>query len=141
MKTEYIDTGKISYEFRHYPLSFHPNAQKAGEAAECVNEQNNDFFWEYHDTLFKNQTSWENQAAEQALASFATYATEVGVNAGTFTECISSNKFAQKVKDDFEVGQKAGVNGTPSFFINGNLTVGAQPFEAFKTAIENALKS
>src|SRR3989344_1757621 len=59
LKKDYIDTGKIAFGFRHYPLSsIHPNAQKAGEATECANEQGK--FWEYHDLLFQQQNGWAN---------------------------------------------------------------------------------
>ena len=58
IKKEYIDTGKAKLYFRQYPLSFHPNAQKAAEASECANEQGK--FWAYHDQLFQNQAGWEN---------------------------------------------------------------------------------
>lgn len=59
LKKDYIDTRKIQFTYRHFPLrSIHANAQKAGEAAECANEQGK--FWQYHDTLFQQQNTWEN---------------------------------------------------------------------------------
>lgn len=61
IKTEYVNTGKAKLAFRHYPLSFHPNAQKAAEASECANEQGQ--FWKYHDILFNSQQAWENLPA------------------------------------------------------------------------------
>ena len=68
IKREYIDTGKVAFYFRHYPLtSIHPNAQIAAEATECANEQGK--FWQFHDMLFTNQESWANLPQSQAQAT------------------------------------------------------------------------
>ncbi len=138
IKKEYIDTGKAKFAYRHYPLPFHQNAQKAAEASECANEQN--AFWKYHDLLFQKQTEWENQSVSDAAVSFAKYASDVGLNPSQFESCLSSSKFANIVKEDMDAGQKAGVSGTPTLFVNGKAVVGAQPFTSFKTAIDEELK-
>jgi protein-disulfide isomerase len=66
IKAQYIDTGKVRYMFRHFPLSFHSEAELAAQAAECAGEQGK--FWEMHDTLFANQSEWAGSAdAEAAL--------------------------------------------------------------------------
>lgn len=130
IKANYIDTGKVRMVFRHYPLPFHTNAQKAHEAALCADDQGQ--FWEYHDTLFANQQSL-------GVAALKQYAVTLGLNAATFNECLDSGKYAQAVQDDLAAGSAAGVSGTPSFFVNGQLVVGAQPYSAFQQAIEAAL--
>lgn len=139
LRNDYVKTGKIKFAYRHYPLSFHQNAHKAAQASECASEQQK--FWEYHDLLFKNQDVWANQSATQAAATFGLYATELGLDATQFDTCLQTEKYKEKVDEDFAAGNKAGVSGTPTTFINGKSIVGAQPYEAFKTEIETALKS
>lgn len=141
IKKDYVDTGKIKLVVKDFPLTaIHPFAQKASEAANCANDQGK--FWEIHDTLFKNQ---------QALTidDLKKYAGDLGLNSGTFASCLDSGKFADKVKNSVTEGEKVGVRGTPASFVgrlSGNIAKqatsisGAQPFEAFKTAIDAALK-
>ncbi|MEK7558797.1 MAG: DsbA family protein [Patescibacteria group bacterium] len=133
---DYVDTGKIKFAYRQYPIAqLHPNAEKASEASECANDQ--DKFWDYHDLLFKEQTAWAN--LPDPTSQFSTYATQVGLDKGAFESCMSSGKFKDVVAKDLQDGGAAGVNGTPTFFINGVSLVGAQPYDAFKTAIDAEL--
>ena len=127
---------KIRYIFRDYPLPMHNHAQEAAEASRCAGEQGK--FWEYHDKLFVEQAIWT--ALATTTESFNNYATTLGLNAGQFSSCLSSGKYKEEVKNDAALGQKVGVSGTPSFFINGRQLVGAQPYEAFKTIIEEELQ-
>lgn len=139
LKKEYVDSGKANISFRHLPLvSIHPNAQKAAEASECANEQSK--FWEMHDKLFTTQDTWSAQAAETASASFTSYAGELGLNTDQFSTCLTSGKFAEAVTKDSADAAAAGATGTPAFFINGYILVGAQPFANFKTEIDKYLQ-
>lgn len=138
LKEKYIDTGKVKLAFRHYPLtSIHPNAKKAGEAVECANEQNK--FWEYHDLLFVNQEAWSPLSDTEAVNSFVNYSGELGLDSAQFRNCLDTNKYAKRVEDDLAAGVKAGVDGTPAFFINGWRLTGAQPFASFEEFIEQEL--
>ena len=130
IKSEYIDTGKVKLIYRDYPLGFHANAQKAAEAAECAGEQGK--YYEMHDKLF-------DEGVNGGVSSFKQYAKEIGLNAGEFNECLDSGEMASEVQKDFQDGQRAGVRGTPTFFINGQYLSGAQPFEVFKQVIEEKL--
>jgi protein-disulfide isomerase len=130
LKSEYIDTGKVRLVYRDFPLGFHPNAQKAAEAAECADEQGK--FWEMHDKIFANQ-----QAI--AVANLKQYAKDLGLDSSKFDSCLDSDKYASEVQKDYQDGTAAGVSGTPSFFINGQLVVGAQPYSVFKQAIDAEL--
>jgi protein-disulfide isomerase len=129
---EYGD--KIQIIWRNFPLPFHDKAQKAAEAAREVFEQGgSDKFWAYHDMLFGNQ---------QALTpdDLVKYAGQVGVNAGKLKAALDSDKHKARVQADIDAVNKSGARiGTPSFFINGKLLQGAQPFPAFKAAIDKAL--
>lgn len=137
---DYVQTGKVKFAFRHFPLtSIHPNAQKASEAAECANEQGNKF-WAYHDLLFKNQDTWSTKAAADAAVDFATYAGQLGLDTAKFNSCLSSDKYKQNVDDDTAAGVAAQVDGTPTFFINGNRVVGALPYADFQKTIDEQLK-
>lgn len=126
----YVDTGKASYEFRHFPLSFHQYAQKAAEATECAGEQGK--FWEYHDILFANQANLDAD-------SLKAYAVNLGLDATKFDTCLDSGKYEDKITEDMNYCAGKGVSGTPSFIINGQLLVGAQPYSAFQQVIESAL--
>ena len=130
IKEEYIDTGKVRFVFRDFPLSFHENAQKASEAAECADEQGK--FWEYNEILFKNQD-------KLAVSDLKDYAKGLGLDETEFNSCLDSGKMASEVAKDMSEGQAYGVKGTPAFFINGKLISGAQPLSAFKQAIDAAL--
>jgi len=120
--SKYIDTGKVKLVYRDFPLSFHQNAQKAGEAAECAGEQGK--YYDMHDLLFEKGVSG-------GVSAFKQYAKEIGLK--------TTGEMAGEVRKDFTDGQRAGVQGTPAFFIDGKLISGAQPFPAFEAAIEAAL--
>jgi len=138
LKTDYVDTGKIKFLYRHYPLTaIHPNAMKAAIASECANDQ--DKFWDYHDKLFQGQTEWETLANAAAVAKFKEYAITLGLNSGSFDSCLDSDKFKDQVDKDLSDGTAVGVNGTPATFVNGILISGAVPFDQFKTAIDAEL--
>jgi protein-disulfide isomerase len=127
---QYIDTGKVKFVYRDFPLNFHPNAQKAGEAAECADDQ--DKFWEMHDILFENGVAGGSD-------TFKGYAADLGLDTDAFDECLDSGKYADEVQKDLADGSALGVSGTPAFFINGVFISGAQPFEVFQQVIEQEL--
>ncbi len=122
--------GKVRLVFRHFPLEFHKNAEKAAEAAMCANDQGK--FWEYHDVLFKNQQTLE-------IPQLKDHAKEVGLDGTSFGACLDSGKYKKAVDEDMAAGQKVGVSGTPAFFINGVMLSGAQPFDEFKKVIDQEL--
>lgn len=142
IKTKYVDTGKVKIVFRHFPLSFHQNAQKAAEAAECANRQGK--FKEYHDVLFKNG---KGDGAGLAVDDLKKYADQLGLNNGTlgfgsnkFNTCLDKGETSEAVKKDMADAGAVGISGTPSFVLNGSKIVGAQPYANFEAAIEAALK-
>jgi protein-disulfide isomerase len=122
---------KVRWVFRHFPLDFHAQAEKAGEAAACAGEQGR--FWEMHDLL------WANSAKLQ-VADLKAHAATLGLDAPGFGECLDSGRHAGLVRADLEAGQGYGVSGTPAFFVNGRPLVGAQPFEAFAQVIDDELQ-
>lgn len=127
---QYVDTGKAKIIFRDFPLSFHQNAQKAAEAAECAGEQ--DKFYEMHDILFE-------QGVTGGVASYKQMASDLSLNTAEFNTCLDGGEMAGEVQADFADGQRLGVRGTPGFLINGQLVSGAQPFSVFAQAIDAQL--
>jgi protein-disulfide isomerase len=141
IKQQYIDTGKVKYVVRDFPLSIHPNAPKASEATECAEDQSK--FWEMHDILFQKQSEWSNAANVSDI--FKRYATDLGLNANAFNTCLDSGKYDAEVKKDFADGSAAGISGTPGFWIigkdgKGEMLSGAQPFASFQAAFERYLQ-
>jgi protein-disulfide isomerase len=125
--------GKVRLSYRDFPLrEIHPNADGAAVAARCAGEQGK--FWEYHDLLFKNRNQLDP-------ASLKGHAHTLKLDENQFGKCIESGKFRQSVQEDLDAGMKAGVSGTPGFFINGVALSGAQPLSAFEEIIDSELKS
>jgi len=132
LKENYVDTGLVRYVFKDFPLtSIHPQAQLAAEAARCAGEQN--AYLEMHDALFGNQNQWSGQA--NTVDFFVSYAEQIGIEPTPFTECLESHRYQKAVEDDLNEGIDFGVRGTPTFFINGMIFVGAQPLNAFDQMI------
>jgi protein-disulfide isomerase len=98
----------------------------------CANDQGK--FWEYHDVLFKSQDKLMPDDLKQ-------HAQSIGLDAAKFDQCLSSGKYAEVVKKDMAAGSKAGVTGTPAFFINGMMLSGAQPLDEFKRLIDAELSA
>lgn len=149
IKSNYIDTGKLKLVYRDFIAvpSHNPLATSEAMAAQCAKEQGGDLaYFKYHDEIFKRTTSNGNGLA---LTMLPVIAKELGLNAATLQKCLDSNKFKSEVEKDIVDARKAGVNGTPTFFvgksspdgiIDGTMIVGAQPFSAFKAIIDEALK-
>ena len=120
--------------YRHYPLSFHPEAQKSAEAVECAGKVGGgDAFWKMHDELFANQ-------ATLGRSLYTDLAKKIGLNAGNFDKCLDGGEMAEKVANDLAEGSAAGVEGTPATFVNGTLVSGAVPYAELKQRIDAALK-
>jgi len=142
----YVKTGKVYFVYHSMGNFVSDNinksqgtasteSQDAAEAAYCAGDQNK--FWEYHDTLYTNWNG-ENQGGfvRKRLDAFAQ---TLGLDMPAFKACMDSSKYASQVSQDGADGLKAGVQGTPSFVINGKLVEGALPFDSFKQEIDAAL--
>lgn len=126
---------QVRFVWRNYPLPFHQDAALAAEAAMEVHAQGGDArFWAYHDLLFANQRALDRPNLE-------TYAQQVGgINMARFRAALDNRTHRAAVDADIAAVANSGARiGTPSFFINGRLVQGAQPFEAFRTAIDREL--
>jgi len=142
IEKEYVDAGKMKHVFMDFPLSFHQNAQKASEAANCAADQGK--FWQMHDRLFANQ----NALGKDDLSR---HAVALGLDMPKFKECLDAGKHSGEIKRETAEGQKAGVTGTPAFVLgfvesDGKVKavkkiVGAQPYNSFKSAIDQMLSA
>ena len=135
MKQEYIDTGKVRLVYRHFPV-LGAESVRAAEASECAGEQGR--FWEYHDILFEN-VKGENVGSfsEENLKSFAGV---LGLDMEQFNSCLSSRKYLERVRQDFRDGQLLGVQGTPTFLIDGETIRGLQDYEEYRNIIDRLLQ-
>jgi protein-disulfide isomerase len=121
---------QIRFVYRDLPLPMHPEAIPAAEAAHCAGEQG--VYWMYHDALFSGRYSLGRSAYEQ-------YAIELGLDTVAFTACLDDRRYQNEVKIDAADATRVGLNGTPSFVINGRIMIGALPYADFKTIIDEEL--
>lgn len=120
----------VAWVFRHFPLSFHPEAQPAANAAECASEQGK--FWEFTDALYENQDSI-------SADYYGKVADQLGLKRSQFDECVKTKKYQSVIDADTASGRAAGVNGTPATFIDGQLISGAVPLDSFTSLIDAAI--
>jgi len=143
LKKQYIDSGKVRFISRAFPFSFHPSARPAAIASLCAQEQGK--FWEFRDKMFSEQMKKEADPSAVAVtitfgvADIKAWAASSGLNTQQFNSCLDTEKYGARVDADTAAGSSFGVDGTPSFFINGTQVVGAQPFSEFKKVIDDLL--
>lgn len=144
LKTAYLDSGKVKYVMREFPIeSIHPAAMQASQAALCAGEQ--DRYWEMHDLIFENQQ-------QLRLRDFVQHADALDMDEDDFEDCVESGRYEEQVRNDLALGSRLGVRGTPSFFVGltdpedpekviaSRFIRGAQPYQVFQQAIEELLK-
>jgi protein-disulfide isomerase len=132
----YIDKGQIKYVMKHFPLNIHPQAPGAALASECALEQGK--FWEMHDQLFQTQENWSGNPAY--LDNFKKLAVNLGLNSEQFNQCLDGKTYQSNVDKDYQEGLTKAVRGTPTFYINDQLIVGAQDTKVFTDTIDQLLK-
>ncbi len=131
IEERYIRSGNVRFVYRHLAVLGEASVQ-AAQAASCAHDQGK--FWEYHDKLFSS-------AAPLAYTSsrLKRYAGEIGLDEKMFAGCLDSNKHAERVEAETILGHALGASGTPAFLINGQLLIGAHPFETFRRALDGLL--
>ncbi len=141
---EYIETGKVLFVYKDFPLSFHPMAPVYAEAARCAGDQKK--YWEMHDKIFNEQEKkGQGTVFDYTKDDVKKWAQDLSLNASSFNSCLDTGKYASAVQANEAEGAGVGVGGTPSFVIGkadgtGKLIVGAQPYSVFKSAIDSILK-
>jgi protein-disulfide isomerase len=123
--------GKVRFVYRNFPLTrLHPHAQLAAQAVEAAGFQGK--FWEYHDALFEHQGTWSGMSDAGARGQFSAYAAELGLDAARFASDIDSPAVARRIQTDVDGALASGVNGTPTFYINGTVMPSPQSYDQFK---------
>ena len=138
LKRNYIDTGKVRFISRDFPLDFHPQAMPAAKAVRCAADQGK--FWELRLALLRN-------AAKLSPAFITSAAADLKLDMKTFATCIAGTQHDARIKADMDAARSIGVEGTPSFLLGrtagaslqGFVIVGAQPYEAFDVKIKELL--
>jgi protein-disulfide isomerase len=115
----YVHTGTARFVFHDFPLSQHPHAFLASRAARCALDQGSEYYWPYHDLLFRHQASW-SPSPGPPLGDFESYAEEIGLDGGEFEGCLNSDRFAEVVTANVQLGTELGVSGTPTLYVSGN---------------------
>jgi protein-disulfide isomerase len=123
---------KVRLVYRDFPLPMHAKAPKAAEAAHCAGDQGK--YWDMHERLFAANGKID-------VPELKKYAGELKLDTAKFDKCLDSGEKAKLVEANKKAGEDAGVTGTPAFFINGHPLSGAQPFDAFKTIIDQELSA
>jgi protein-disulfide isomerase len=120
----------VQFVFRHFPLDVHPHAWQAAEAAEAAAAQG--MFWEMHDLLYANRDALETDDVRG-------YAEQLGLDVDYFTQELEQDTFTDRVQEDILSGARSGVNGTPTFFINGERYDQQWDADILRTALEDAM--
>lgn len=133
----YIVSGKVKLEFRHFPLQQHePGASLAAQASECAADQGR--FWSYHDRVFQATSSGPNAFLMERLID---YALELEMDGGTFTSCMTNQTHLLTISESLQAARAAGHNSTPTVLVDGVPVANPLDYEAVSAAIENQLSS
>jgi protein-disulfide isomerase len=128
-----IADGEAVFVYYDFPLtSIHDYAIPAANAARCAGDEGAAAYWAMHDLLFDHFGEWANSRANQF---FTEYAANIGLDLESFTACLENETHVELVRADLALGQSRGVRSTPSFFLNGQPLIGAQPLNVFDQAI------
>ncbi|MBP6942753.1 MAG: DsbA family protein [Candidatus Buchananbacteria bacterium] len=135
LKTDYQD--QMRFAVRYFPLPGHKNSRSAAHAVEAAGKQGK--FWEMHDMLFTRQREWgEQHAADQD--QFEKYAREIGLNIDQWKQDVASTEVKDRVDANYQEAIQLGLQGTPSFFLNGRKIEGPRTYEGFKRLIDATLQ-
>ncbi len=135
VERDYVRTGKIRIAYLNFPISTHRNAWPAHEAAMCAAEQ--DKFWPVADAIFATQAAWKGR--RDAVAYFDSLTSTLALDHARLRRCIAAGESRPIIQADFDRSLKTGVGSTPSFFVGGQMIIGAQPYAAFQKALDAAL--
>ena len=131
---EYVETGQVYIVYHSVGSMLSPLSALAAEAVYCAGDQEK--FWEYHDTLFENQSALYSNSDLGFTTTLKTYAQDLGLDMNLFNTCFDQGEQKERVTNDQLYAQQSGIHSTPSFLVNGTLYVGALPYEQFKNLID-----
>lgn len=128
IKADYIDTGKLRYVYKDFPLPIHTKAVPAALAARCAGKQGK--FYPFHDSLYENYAQWT--AVDDPRAFFKDYARKLKLNLAQFERCYKDQEPRTAIEADVAQGKELGVKGTPGFFVDGYFIPGAYSYDVFQ---------
>ena len=133
VKSRLVNTGRVRWTFRDFPLAMHPKAPMAHLAAACAGDQGQ--FWAMHDQLFYNQGAWVKGRARNLIDGFAR---GIGLEISEFKRCMSDQRHVDRIAATRNAGQQLGVSSTPTFIIGDQLVAGSISIDQFIRLVERA---
>lgn len=128
--------GDVALVYRHFPLPQHGNAILAAAASEAAGKQGD--FWGIYRAIFEHQKDWESLSQSEARDKFISYADDLALNLDVFEHDMDSREIRDKINEAKSVATKAGINSTPTFYVNGKKIEGPANYEEFKKLLESA---
>lgn len=135
VREQLITTGKVRWRYREFPLSVHKYSRLAALAGECAGEQGK--FWDMHDRLFTDHDWAEGNTDPTEV--FHGFAKDLGLDLTKYDACIASQHYAGRIEASYEEGEARGVQGTPSFFVNGRKYEGRATSDAIKALVDSLI--
>ena len=135
---EFVETGRIQFIAYDFPLggASHVHGFLAARAARCAEDQGK--FWEYHKQLMAAQAAWAFSASAP-IEQLQSYAAQLGLDANAFSTCLNSDQHAELVTANYQLGQQAGVNSTPTVFVGPRQSLGSLDWDVLRAEIRRAL--
>lgn len=146
LKNQYVDTGEVEFIMKDYPVpNLHPNGPEAHKAANCVYENEEDSYWDFHDEIFERRDSWMEGGSPGPKETFRSISNDLGLDTDKVMECYENSNNSEADQDKSNALKNLGRLGTPAFFVGNKETgfveiSGAQPISRFEQAI-NTVKS
>ena len=137
IREQLIATGRVRWRYRDFPLPVHQYSRYAALAAQCAGELGK--FWEMHDQLFQHH-EWA-QTGKNPRSLFRGFAASVGLDLEKYDACLDGQRYAGRIQASLEEGQRAGVQGTPTFFVNGKRFDGRAASDGFKTVVDSLTRT
>jgi protein-disulfide isomerase len=135
IKEQLINTGKVRWRYRDFPLPVHQYSRYAAHAAQCAGDQGK--FWDMHDQLFSHH-QWA-QTGKDPSGLFRDFAKAIGLDVQRYDQCMTTGRFAARIEFSRQEGDKLAVNGTPTFFINGKLYNARANSDALKAVADSII--
>jgi protein-disulfide isomerase len=128
-----VETGKVRWRYRDFPLSMHSFARLAAHSAACADDQGR--YWEQHASIYQGQSTWARET--EPSGTFRGYAERIGLDLNAYDECMMSAKYAGRIQASYDEGVRLGVNATPTFLIGDRLYGGLSNSDALKALVDS----
>ena len=133
VKQRLVETGRVRFRYRDFPLDGHKHSRLAAHAAACADEQGK--YWEAHAKIYETQGSWSPRP--EAAGAMRGLMKELGLDLGAYDACMTSAKYAGRIQASYQEAVASGVNSTPTFLIGGRLYPGALPYDQIRKVVDS----